>query len=127
MNLKDRITPKKVAAAKKANKSPAVKPPTVTVAAPQVTVDTKDFMTAINALAEQVNQALSGIAQAMAAHDARLVRVAAEQSKILKAIAERKDVIPQVNIPKRPDSFYVEFAEEDGETVGMRIKANPTH
>ncbi len=93
---------------------------TVKVDAPQVSIDAGEFTAAIKALTGQINTALNGIAHAMAAHDKRLTEVAAEQQKLLKAIAENK---PIVQMPARPSSFYVELDKEDGETVGMRIAA----
>lgn len=94
----------------------------VKIAAPQVTVDAKEFTKAINDMAQQFNNALGTIAAAMAIHDRRLVDVSAEQQKLLKKIADNNT---QAILPARPDSFDVLFVDDDdGKRVGMRIRAN---
>ena len=73
-------------------------------------------------MAAQFAAALADIAGAMAKHDQRLVDVSAEQAKLMKAIAD-KDT--NVVLPARPDSFDVLFVDnDDGERIGMRIRAN---
>lgn len=96
----------------------------VDVPAPQITMDTTQMAEAFNQLAIQMNQILTGIAQAMARHDERLVQVAAEQQRLLKAIAMKDNPAPVVKLPPRPRSFTVEMEGEDGEPVYMNIEAN---
>ncbi len=53
--------------------------------------------------------------------------------QILEAIADKDVTVkvqaPNVNVnsPKRPGSYYVEFDREGGETLGMRISAERSH
>lgn len=95
----------------------------VDVPAPQVNVDTKEFARALDDMARQFNAALAGLAQTMAAHDKRLIDVSAENQRLLKAISERRQAAPTVNLPERPSEFYVEIDKDRGETVGMRIRS----
>ena len=127
--LKDRITPKKVAAAKAASKPPVIKvtAPEVHVEAPQVTVDTKAFTAALQNMAQQFNAELAQVAKNALAQENRIAELLASNSALLQAILDQKGVVPQLNMPERPNSFYVEVDGEDGETIGMRIRANTPH
>lgn len=74
-------------------------------------------------MAAQFNNALAGIAAAMAEHDKRLIEVSAQHQRLLKSIAERSQPAPQVNVPKRPDAFEVVVDKGDDDPTVMHIRA----
>ena len=126
-SAKDRITPRKVKAAKAASK-PSVKvdAPKVEVNAP-ITVDTKAFAEEIRLFAEKVVRELRERDKKVAEHTARILNVLEEQALVVKVFLEQKGPVPQIQMPTRPDDFSVEFDDENGEPVSMRIHANVQH
>ena len=104
--------------------APTINVPDIKVPAPQVHVDTAAFTKALDQMAAQFNAALQGIAQAMAEHDRRLIEVSAEHGRLLKALSERSQKAPVVNMPKRPDEFEVVIDNGDDEPTVMHIRGS---
>ena len=119
---KDRITPKP-SSPRATPVVGAVAPKIdVSVDSPKVTVDMAELTRVLDQMAAQFNAALRGIAKAMTEHDRRLIEVSAEHGRLLKAIAERSQPTPQVNVPKRPDAFEVTVDNGDDDPTVMHIR-----
>ena len=86
-----------------------------------VQVDSERFAQALERLEQQFTQFASVMTETMARHDARLVEVAAEQQRLLKALANKETT---VNLPERPKAFTVAVDGADGATRTMHIKAH---
>jgi hypothetical protein len=95
--------------------------PKIEIPPPQVHVETVQFANALN----KVEQTLQSVLQAMAAHDARLVRTTETLTSLLKQLAKQdiKVDMPDIVIPERPTSFSV-FVDDGGEPIEMRIQTN---
>ena len=123
---KDRITPAKVAATKTANKPPSVKveAPQVQVSSP-VTVDTAAISKALAPLLDSVRVSLEASLGAQRASHEIMKEALDLLGDTSKELARMKSAPIRISGPDRPDNFYVEFAEENGETVGMHIRSKP--
>lgn len=89
--------------------------------APQVYVDTVQFAYAL----DKVETTLQSVLQAMAQHDARLVRTTEQLTSLLKQL-NKQDIkvdLPDIIIPERPTSFIV-FVDDGDEQIEMRIQAD---
>jgi hypothetical protein len=91
------------------------------IPAPKVYVETVEFARAL----DKVEQTLQSVLQAMAAHDARLVRTTETLTSLLKQIIDQdiKVEVPEIKIPARPTSFSV-FVDDGDEPIEMRIQAD---
>lgn len=113
-----------------------VAPPDVTVEAPQVTVkaevpaaqvtvDTAQLVQVMSNFADQMNQAMQGLAQSMAQTQAMVVEVAKVHNEAMQTLTAE---MGKPRMSSRPNGFYVELdKDDDGETVGMRIDADNPH
>lgn len=91
------------------------------IPAPKVYVETAQFAAAL----DKVEQTLQSVLQAMAAHDARLVRTTEQLTSLLKQL-NKQDIkvdLPDISIPERPTSFTV-FVDDGDEAIEMRIEAD---
>lgn len=127
MNLKDRITPRKVKAAKAANK------PKVDVAAskvevnPQIIVGTEAIAAAISPLMGQINASIEASLSGQKVINDNIARLIDQQNKLIKAFEKIKPGPINVSSPARPSDFSVEFDDENGDPATMRIHANVQH
>lgn len=100
---------------------PEREPPGVVLPAPKVHIETVEFARSL----DKVEQTLQSVLQAMAQHDARLVRTTEHLTSLLKQLAKQdiKVDLPDINMPERPTSFTV-FVDDGDEAIEMRIEAN---
>lgn len=99
---------------------PEIKVPQINVPESTVNIDMKG-----------VEASLNGLAQAVAAMTRNLEVLAARQNQMLETVAALADkdvsvevAAPQVKMPARPREFDIAFVEEDGEVIGMKVRAN---
>jgi hypothetical protein len=105
-----------------------VSPPQVRVASPKV--DVKVAAPQLNMDMSALNKTMASLAQSVAAiaqQQATLLQVIREHHGAINAAMSNQPAIkveaPQIKMAARPSSFYVELDNEDGETVGMRVRA----
>jgi uncharacterized coiled-coil protein SlyX len=101
-----------------------VNPPTVNVAAPNVTVDTREFASAIATISSHL--------KTMADQHAQTLSTIERNAILLQALIEQvgkmqKHAPAAPPVMKRPGQFHVVFDREDGETVGMRVIPEDAH
>ena len=125
-SAKDRITPRKVKAAKAANKPPVVAPPAVHVAAPVVHVDHSDFISVMKQMNKNYLDTMNSMQHMMADHQKAWMKMAEANQALMKTLDAKTRNI-NVSSPPRPSDFSVEFDDENGDLTTMRIHANVQH
>ena len=131
--MKDRITPKQKPQSSQAGIQMQVTPPSVKIGSPNISIpeikipeinipaaDMKPISDAFNALSQSM--------QMLAQQQNAILQNMAETSKLIAELAKKESKVevaaPQIKMPQRPNEFYVEIDNEDGEAVGMRITSN---
>lgn len=123
-SAKDRITPKKVKAAKAADK-----PATVKVDAPHIEFNPQ-IVVDMHAFAEAVENAvdkLHALVENTLVANAKMVALMDKQRVAIEDFAKVKFDPPAIKMPDRPNDFSVEFNDENGDLTTMRIHANASH
>jgi len=116
-----------VKTAKAANKpSVKVESPKVEINAP-ITVDVKVIADALQPYFKQMSAAVVEIQDAQIVLNNKLIEMAEQHGKLLNVLRDSKADPFKLEIPERPNNFYVEFDDENGETIGMHINAKPPH
>ena len=124
---KDRITPKKVKAAKAATK-PSVKVdgPKVEVN-PQIIVSTAELAATIDPLIASVNAAIEASTLAQQASLNLMNEAMARIEGVVAELRKMKETPIKLSTPGRPNDFSVEFDDENGDPATLRIHANVQH